>query len=65
MDIKVFRAPSEQEYRHHKVEMLKDQKGQKQKRDDQQQQKKKRDEKIDSIFSHLAENISHELESEF
>jgi hypothetical protein len=57
MDIKVFRAPTGQDQRYPKVEPVKDQKQQQKKKDDEQ--KKKKDQKMDSIFSSLAENLSY------
>lgn len=57
MDIKgVFRAPDAQDYKHQKIENTKDQ-GKKKHDKEDEKKKKKKDEKIDSIFSHLAENI--------
>lgn len=57
MDIKVFRPPEGRDQRYPKVERLKDEQ-QKKKKDDQQ--KKKKDEKMESIFSSLAENLAHD-----
>lgn len=57
MDIKgVFRAPDAQDYKHQKIENTKDQGKKKQDKEDEKK-KKKKDEKLDSIFSNLAENL--------
>ncbi len=58
MDIKIFRPPTGQDHKYPKVERVKEDGSNKQKKDDgQQQKKKKKDEKIDGIFSSLAENL--------
>jgi hypothetical protein len=60
MDIKVFRAPTGQDNRYPKVERLKDDNQQKKKKDDDQ--KKKKNQKMEGIFSSLAENLAHDDE---
>ena len=60
MDIKVYRAPTGQDSRYPKIEKLRDDQQKKKKDDDQN--KKKKDQKMDSIFSSLAENLAHDDE---
>lgn len=56
MDIKVFRAPSSNDYTFKKVEQTKDD-GQRKKKDDQQKQQKKKDDKMEGIFANLAQSL--------
>lgn len=59
MDIKVFRAPSGQDYQQHHVEKVNDKNPQKKKKEDEQK-KKKKNEQMEDIFSSLAESLSRE-----
>lgn len=62
MCIKVFRAPSSNDYLFKKVEHTKDD-GQRKKKDDQQQQKqKKKDDKMEGIFASLAQSLGQDDE---
>ena len=63
MDIRVFRAPVGQENRYQKVDSNREEP--RKKKEDEKQQKKKKNEKIEGIFSSLAENLGQEEENIF
>lgn len=54
----VSRTPNSTDYKYSKVEAKKEQQGNKQQQKDDQQQKKKKNEKMDNLFSSLADNLS-------
>jgi len=63
MDIRVFRSPVGQENRYQKVNEFKEEP--RKKKEDEKQQKKKKNEKIEGIFSSLAENLGQEEDNNF
>lgn len=60
MDIRVFKIPNSQDYQYPKVEQVKDDKNRQKKDDEKKDNKKKKDEKVEGIFSSLAESLGQE-----
>ena len=65
MDIKVFNMPNSQDYQYPRVEKVSEKNNKQKKDDEKRDKKKKKDEKVEGIFSSLAESLGKEEDFNF